>query len=439
MGLVPSCAASPGFRQYLDELENLAQGRGVHDSFQWRRRLAVCLDGEPRSVLHRQADRAQLRQQGAYFTGARMAARVVNALGIASGSPCEYFDPACGAGDLLLAVARKLSIGPTLESTIVTWGQHLAGFDISPEFVRATKARLVLLAAKRCRIRPPDGAVVPSRTFPRILEADFLSDPERVRRADAIVMNPPFGYTTAPADCAWARGRVNAAAVFTEQVIRNSRPGARIAAVLPDVLRSGTRYARWRNTIAALGSIRRQHPLGVFDRWADVDVYFLDYTVQPPSTVRPTPIPSSAPPPTGVGKRFTVHVGPVVPHRHPKEGPSVPYIHARSLPPWSECPHIPERRQFTGRLFRPPFVVVRRTSRPTDKKRAVASLVLSPKPVAVENHLLVLLPTDGTVSACRSLALRLRSAKTDAWINSRLRCRHLTTAVLANMPWWKTP
>ena len=438
MAMVPSCAASPGFRQYLDELESLAQGRAIHDSAEWRRRLAACLDGEPRSVLHREVDQAKLRQQGAYFTGARMAARIVNGLRIPSRSPCEYFDPACGAGDLLLAVAKKLPLGETLESTIATWGQHLAGFDISLEFVRVAKARLVLLAAHRCRTRPPAGAIVPSRAFPGIVEADFLSDPERLRRADVTVMNPPFGYTTAPADCSWARGRVNAAAVFAEQVIRNSRPGARIAAILPDVLRSGTRYARWRNTIASLGSIRRQRPLGLFDRWTDVDVYFLDYQVQPPNTAPPT-LPSSTPPSSGVGKRFAVHVGPVVPHRHPKDGSLVPYIHARSLPPWTECVEIPESRQFTGRLFLPPFVVVRRTSRPNDKSRAVASLVFSNEPVAVENHLIVLLPTDGTASTCRSLVLRLRSPKTDAWINSRLRCRHLTTAVLANMPWWKNP
>ena len=232
-----------------------------------------------------------------------MAARVVNALGIAFDSGCEYFDPTCGAGDLLLAIARKLPVRETLQGTIAAWGECLAGFDISPEFVRAAKARLVLLAAKRCRIRPGDEAVVPSQAFPRIVEADFLSDPEPTRSADVIVMNPPFGYTTAPDDCAWARGRVNAAAVFAEKVIRHSRAGARIAAILPDVLRSGTRYSRWRNTIARLGSIRRQRPLGVFDRWADVDVYFLDYQVQQREPVVPAVSPRG-PRSTGVGKRF---------------------------------------------------------------------------------------------------------------------------------------
>ena len=127
----------------------------------------------------------------------------------------------------------------------------------------------------------------------------------------------------------------------------------------------------------------------------------------------------------------------MVPHRHAEAGPLVAYVHARSLPPWTECTKIAENRKFTGRLFQPPFVTVRRTSRPGDKKRAVASLVLSDEPVAVENHLLVLLPRDGTASTCKQLLARLRSAKTDDWINRRLRCRHLTTAVLTDMPWWR--
>ena len=42
-------------------------------------------------------------------------------------------------------------------------------------------------------------------------------------------------------------------------------------------------------------------------------------------------------------------------------------------------------------------------------------------PVAVENHLIVLLPNDRTVQTCRELLGRLRSPKTDNWLNARLR------------------
>ncbi len=101
-----------------------------------------------------------------------------------------------------------------------------------------------------------------SRTFSKIIEADFLSYPSGAQGANVVIMNPPFGYTSAPDGCYWARGRVNAAAIFVEKAIRDSREGTRIAAILPDVLRSGTRYQRWRNVISTLGSIRIERPLG---------------------------------------------------------------------------------------------------------------------------------------------------------------------------------
>ena len=436
--MVSSCGTSPRFREYIHDLESMAHGREVPDSIEWKRRLLACLDGEPGDVLRREEKCEALRKQGAYFTGAGMATKVANTVAVASDSQLKYFDPTCGAGDLLLGIAKRLPVRGTLEETISIWGERLAGFDISPEFVRATKARLVLLAAKRCGVRPAETDTELHRAFPRIVEADFLSNSTATHLADVVVMNPPFGYASAPNGCTWAQGRVNAAAMFVERAIRDARKGARITAILPDVLRSGSRYARWRDAIGTFGSIRRERSLGIFNRWADVDVYLLDYRVHREKT-RASAAPSGSVRRTGVSERFKVHVGPVVPHRHPEIGPEVPYIHARSLPPWGECTRIVESRRFSGRLFRPPLVAVRRTSRPDDKKRAVASLVLSGEPIAVENHLLVLLPNDGTVTACRNLLARLRSGKTDDWINSRLRCRHLTTAVLADMPWWRIP
>ena len=458
--MICSANALRRFRQYIGVIEQLAQGREVLSPVEWRRKMETCLDGEPGEVLRREVEYARLRQQGAYFTGARMASRVANALGVdlegknrtddgirlngvSSSQPDSrhlYFDPTCGAGDLLLAVAKKLPIACTLGKTLADWGRCLGGCDISPDFVRLAKARLVLLAAKRCRVRPSDENVVLSRTFPKIVEADFLSHPSRAQHADVVIMNPPFGYTRAPNGCEWAQGRINAAAMFAERAISDSREGTRIAAILPDVLRSGSRYERWRNLIGALGSIRGERPLGLFDRWADVDVYLLDFLKAADRQERgKAAIQPSARQLRGVGKRFAVHVGPLVPHRHKEEGPEVLYIHARSLPAWGEHKRIVEKRKFSGRLFEPPFVAVRRTSRPNARKRAVATLVLGEGDVAVENHLIVLLPKDGTTRTCRNLMLRLQSTKTDDWINSRMRCRHLTTAVVAGMPWWYKP
>lgn len=438
--MVCSFGASSRFHQYIDALEQVAQGRKVLSPVEWRQKVTTCLDGEPGQMLRRERRSSWQRQQGAYFTSAKMAAKLANALAVDADFQHTYFDPTCGAGDLLLAVAKKLPVADTLQRTLADWGQCLAGCDISPEFVRLARARLVLLAAKRCRVRPSKGSLALSGTFPNIFAADFLSHSGRTRRTDVVIMNPPFGYTRAPDECEWAQGRVSAAAMFAERAIQESHDGTRIAAILPDVLRSGSRYKRWRSTIDALGSIRGERSLGLFDRWADVDVYLLDFlkTSDRQESAKAV-IQSSTKRSGGVHKRFAVHVGAVVPHRHKAVGPVVQYIHARSLPAWGECECIVENRQFSGRLFQPPFVAVRRTSSPNDRKRAVATLVHGKESVAAENHLIVMLPRDGTTRSCRDLIVRLQSSKTDDWINSRLRCRHLTTAVLADMPWWYKP
>ena len=428
---------SEQFRQYIDAIERLADGRTTVGPLEWWRKTMTCLEGEPAQELRRAAKYPWLRQQGAYFTGPGMASKLAGTLGLDPNSHQVYFDPTCGAGDLLLAIAKSLPIGTTLTSTLAEWGQCLAGYDISPDFVRLAKARLVLLAAKRCQVHPRDESVVLAHTFPKILEGNFLS---RAQSAARIIMNPPFGYTTAPNGCPWAQGRVNAAAVFTEKAIRDSPEGAQIAAILPEVLRSGSRYQRWRSTIDSLGLIRAEYPLGLFNQWADVDVYLLDFLKVTERHRDPRPDDHQCTThPLAVSQRFAVHVGPVVPHRHADTGSKVRYIYARSLPAWGECEDIVEHRGFNGRLFEPPFVAVRRTSRPDQGKRAVATLVLGQEPVAVENHLIVMLPKDHTVHACRELITRLRSSKTDDWINGRLRCRHLTTTVLADMPWWDQP
>ena len=417
----------------------MLQGPEVFSPAEWRKRTAACLDGEPGHILRREMEWSQLRKQGAFFTSARIAMRLANTVNPDHG--LVHFDPTCGAGDLLLAVARRLPLAATLNETLDHWGQCLVGCDISRDFVRLAKARLVLLAARRCRVHPSEENIVASSMFPKIVESDYLSLPSRIiKGADVVIMNPPFGYTRAPEGCEWTQGRICAAAMFAERAVRDSRPGTQIGAILPEVLRSGSRYERWRNVIGSLGLIRHKRPLGLFDRWTDVDVFLLDFlrTVERRGKGEVT-IKTGAREFGGIGKRFAVHVGPVVPHRHKKVGPAVCYIHARSVPAWGEWRQIREKRKFSGRLIDPPFVVVRRTSRPDDGKRAVATVVLGESAVAVENHLIVLVPQDGTIHACRELMKRLKSPRTDQWLNKRLRCRHLTTRVLAEMPWWRKP
>ena len=174
----------------------------------------MCLDGEPGEMLRREEEHPRLREQGAYFTSAKMATRLAKVLDVGESADYGqvYLDPTCGAGDLLLAVAKKLPIANTFRGTLDYWGRCLAGCDISSDFVRLAKVRLALLASKRCRVRLSDESVVLDRTFPKIVEADFLSYSQPSHRTDVVIMNPPFGYTRAPDECEWARGRISAAA-----------------------------------------------------------------------------------------------------------------------------------------------------------------------------------------------------------------------------------
>ena len=177
---------------------------------------------------------------------------------------------------------------------------------------------------------------------------------------------------------------------------------------------------------------------GRFDKWTDVDVFILTLSkTNSKKSVGRIWWKSIKKAHQGrIGDRFKVHVGAVVPHRDLQKGPCVAYVHARTLTPWREVKRIGERRKFNGTLFEPPFVAVRRTSRPGDK-RAIASIVRGKRKVAVENHLIVLFPKRKTIGECRKLVQVLKSAETDRWLNKRIRCRHLTVQALQELPWWR--
>ena len=207
--------------------------------------------------------------------------------------------------------------------------------------------------------------------------------------------------------------------------------------ILPDVLRSGSRYTAWRACVEAHARLGRLQLLGQFDRWADVDVFSLELQVSRsgPASAEAWGYPVLEVPGT-VRDHFVVSVGRVVPYRDEERGPRYRYIHARNLPPWQVDSKPREWRRHTGEPFKPPFVVVRRTSRAGQTSRSVGTIVIGEEPVAVENHLLVLAPIDGTVARCQQLLEVLRSPRSNEWFDQRIRCRHLTAAALRQLPWW---
>ncbi len=336
-------------------------------------------------------------------------------------------DPSLGVGDLLLAAASRLPLQRTVNATLRQWGRQLTGTDLHPEFVHGAKARLVLLARQRHHVKASD-VTSTSGFFPGIRIADGLTQLVAYERATHLFLNPPFGAVDAPADCDWAGGRITSAALFVETALERARPGTELLAILPDVLRSGSFTAQWRQRVEQLADVKLVEPYGVFDDSADIDVFLLRAVRRKPDQPR-TPHPwttAANQPTTTIADFFYVHVGRVVPHRDPETGREHPYIHPRCIPTWKIVRKFSEKRRHEGKVYKPPFVAIRRTSRPGHSYRAAATVITGKKSVAVENHLIVCEPMDGTLAACRSLMLQLKSEAVNKFLDDRIRCRHLT-------------
>ncbi len=112
--------------------------------------------------------------------------------------------------------------------------------------------------------------------------------------------------------------------------LRNAARGTRILAILPDVLRTGSRYEKWRQMIAGKATVHSVEIAGEFDELTEISVFFLDLEVGKGTgtTIRwahPTNTTTET-----VKDLFDVHVGPVVPFRLDGKGRWVPHTCIRS-------------------------------------------------------------------------------------------------------------
>ena len=298
----------------------------------------------------------------------------------------------------------------------------------------------MLAAALRGRWDASPGLTDIESWFPGIRVGDGLANPEDLAEMTHVVLNPPFNLIQTPQGVEWSSGKVSAAAVFLNHMVATCGNETDIAAILPDVLRSGSRYAKWRDHISRQAILRSVSIWGMFDPWADVDVFLLEASLGSPSFGSSTAT-WAGPKEQKAGDTLEsiakISVGSLVPHRHSDRGPWHPYLHAQGLARWGKVnvASLP-RRRFNGTVFTPPFVAVRRTSRPGDSGRAVGTVILGDKPVAVENHLIVVRPNDASLDACEEILNKLRSEATDQWLDHRIRCRHLTVRALQELPWW---
>ena len=399
---------------------------------------SAILNGQATSALQKLVPLRVRRKEGLFFTSTQLANKIAKRLAPKLQAGVRLLDPACGAGNLLLACAKYLPVGTNLAETLRLWSNSIIGYDLYPEFICATQFRLAFFAASH---HFDEGEAIrninPAYIFDKLIVEDFFSQviPDDV---DCIVVNPPFGYIDAPTDCRWATGKIQHAGQFLERLFCIAHKNQHIIAILPDVLRSGTRYRKWRALISGMCSSLEIEMAGQFDGNTDVDVFILDAVVgnSPEVMIKwPDFQQRNAGTKHVVGDFFEVNVGSVVPHRDPIEGPLYPYIHARTASAWQTIRQIREDRQYAGRVFDPPFVVVHRTSSPKDKSRCIATLIDIEQHVAVENHLLVLLPIDNSINSCRLLLDVFRSEQSTNWLNQRIRCRHLTVSSLRELPW----
>lgn len=427
------------FSTYVGSVERLV-GTALSSGFHGLQIRAMdALDGEPGAALRGSIDLDTRKSTGAFFSGSDLSGVLADTFTEPLNEHSLILDPACGAGDLLLACSSRLPIAASLPETLEVWGRRLLGLDLYPEFIRAAKARLVLAAALRGQWTASSGLAATDSWFPGIRVGNGLTISADLAAATHVVLNPPFNLIQTPEGVEWSSGQVSAAAVFLDHILATYGNGTHVAAILPDVLRSGSRYAKWRDHVRCQANVRRASIWGIFDPWADVDVFLMEATIGDDnfeaSVVNWAGSKESKATDT-LSSIAQISVGSLVPHRHTNRGQWYPYLHAQGLARWGkvDVANLPKKR-FKGTVFPPPFIAVRRTSRPGDSGRAVGTVIFGDRPVAVENHLIVVRPNDASLDACEEILNRLRSDATDQWLDHRIRCRHLTVRALQELPW----
>lgn len=423
------------FRPYIKLLTDLTL-TPKSDRLAVKSNITNALNGQANIFLRKNVNIETLRKNGIFFTGHKLASALAVPFSQKLSKGATVLDPACGAGDLLLAAAKRLPLGDSLKTTLSRWGSQLYGYDIDPEFIKAAKIRLFLLAQLRHKETQSHCQSLES-LFPNIQKADFLKQSLKGKSFDLVLMNPP--YHRIQIDNIWANGLTTAAAMFVYKCVTELSTGTKLGAILPDVLRTGTRYAKWRKEIEKATAMHRSTIIGRFDATTDVDVFQLELLIGSTEKTRTSWYQTKGKA-SRLSEFFRVKTGSVVPFRDKQEGKSHPFIDPSVVPAWKSVTPGKKTRRFNKKsIFTPPFVVIRRTSGPSDKTRAVASLIIGKKDVAVENHFIVLQPLSGGVRLCRNALKVLAENRTTTWLNHRIRCRHLTVDAIKNIPYPTTP
>lgn len=375
----------------------------------------------------------EMREAGSFFTGQLLATAAVKALHKAITFDSVILDPTCGAGNLLIECSRMLGVEKTLSSTLNKWGKTLWGFDIHESFIESTKLRLVIEALRR-GVRNDCNLDEALSYFTNIKVKDVLtlakSDVVNVTHA---ILNPPFSIWSSPNKFYWKKGKINAAGLVFDHLLRIFPINCFFSAILPDVLRSGSRYNLFRE-FCSIKTAASCEVWGRFNKKTDVDVFLLfGHIIDDEKSEKiqwQKPLENYL----SLNEKFEVRTGPLVAYRDPEVGPEYAYFHSKNTPSWETIDKVSERRKFKGTVISPPFVIVKRTSSPGDKFRAAASLINLNELVAVENHMIIIKPRNNSLIECKRLMRILKSKTTNNFLNDRIRLRHLTIQVIKDIP-----
>ncbi|HAU5563332.1 TPA: SAM-dependent DNA methyltransferase [Serratia fonticola] len=411
-------------------LHNEAMRELLKESNKEQLRYLVNLD-DIDTVLRKLLTIDEMREAGTFFTGQALASKTISSFLKPVTINSVVLDPTCGAGNLLIEASRCLDVKPYLSDTIREWGKVLWGFDINPHFIEATKIRIVIEAINRgveqdCNLREAFELLpnIYARNALEVNEGDLF-------QVTHVAMNPPFTLWPSPNENYWKKGNVNAAGIILDKYIRNLPISCQISAVLPDVLRSGSRYSGFRK-FASSSMDASISVWGKFNSKTDVDVFLLSgFKCESRS---PLYWHKACSVNNTISDYFDVRTGPLVAYRDPEDGPEYAYFHPKNCPKWVVVNSVSERRKFKGKALQPPFVVIKRTSSPSDRSRASATIINLKELVAIENHMIVVTPKDGKLNSCEQLLKILQNSKTNDFINERIRLRHLTVGVVKDIP-----
>lgn len=410
-------------RQHLDSIFEVTDSSKLENT--------IDLDGIDQ-ILRQLLSIEEMRAAGSFFTGQELASEVVDNFNQPITFNSKVLDPTCGAGNLLIEVSRRLGVEVSLSETLHKWGNVLWGFDIHSSFIDACKLRLILEALRR-GVRKDCSIEKALELLPNIMKRNAMEVlQEECTPITHVIMNPPFSQWKSPNSNYWKKGKLNAAAIVLDYYLRILPKDSVLSAILPEVLRSGSRYKDFRNFVS--NEIKAKVKIwGRFNSQTDVDVFLLSGSFAEKSAESIAWC-ESIDTSSIISDSFDVRVGPLVAYRDPKQGIEYPFLHPKNAPNWTILRNIQEKRKFDGKVFAPPFVVVKRTSSPTDKFRAAATIVAGKLPVAVENHLIIIKPKSSTLKDCKKLMSILKSKDTNNFLNQRIRLRHLTVGVIKEIP-----